>query len=78
MVKYWISPKIRNNMSIFAHTTIISHSAGDSGYFNKARKLNKNHTNHKGRKKTVPLCTLQDYLCRKSQGIYKTRQNSKN
>lgn len=43
----------------------------------KQKKRKQNHTDQKGRHKTVPICRGHDCLRTKSQGIYKNTPRTK-
>lgn len=64
------NPKLKYQARMAALTRLIQHSYGSSSQQIKLRKGNKRQTDWNRRKKSVPVCRWQDFLPRKSQGIY--------
>lgn len=52
-------------------TNFIQHTTESSSQWNVARKGNKTHIDQKRINSNVPLCRWHNYLCRKSQDVYK-------
>lgn len=59
-----------------ALTAAIQSGTGSYRQSSKAIKENKRHIKKQGRNKTIPICQWHDYLCSKSQVIYKKKNLS--
>lgn len=70
MLKYWeLSREIGNKKRMATITTFIHHHTGDARQCNKGTKRDQSYKNWKGRK-IIIIHIQNDYICRKSNGIY--------